>query len=432
MGHRTAIGMLMMLLAGDASAVDSLAARILVQGPIRAGNDLPGLPHVEPVIAGNPANPRHLVIASIVVREPNSGAWVDSWMVHVLVSTDGGTRWTRRYLPGLDAIAFAGDPWLAWVSEHSLYLSCIVAKTTGGKRETQVMLYRSTDGGFHWAGPTNVYPPGRFYDHPVMAAVESSLFVFATGPMDGAISVARLLNNSSSISQLPVFHPDSHNNNLGGAVLLSDSSLLFTYYTMTGTFPIPLRAVRSANAGGAYRESEVTPAHVPVGFPDVAVDRSDRFRNRVYCTYVRSEQRPAVLLVSSDDGGATWSAPSMVHTDSGAHLRARPCVAVDNDGNVAVSWVDGRHHDSGLCWDVYFAISVDGGKTFSTERRLTEETTCPNVPKNGAAGHRWRWGGDYSNLIADADGNFHVVWSDTRTGVYQIWRSMIVLNWRQD
>jgi hypothetical protein len=137
--------MLMMLLAGDASAVDSLAARILVQGPIRAGNDLPGLPHVEPVIAGNPANPRHLVIASIVVREPNSGAWVDSWMVHVLVSTDGGTRWTRRYLPGLDAIAFAGDPWLAWVSEHSLYLSCIVAKTTGGKRETQVMLYRSTD-----------------------------------------------------------------------------------------------------------------------------------------------------------------------------------------------------------------------------------------------------------------------------------------------
>jgi hypothetical protein len=122
----------------------------------------------------------------------------------------------------------------------------------------------------------------------------------------------------------------------------------------------------------------------------------------------------------------------VVHTDSGTNLRARPCLAVNKHGDLAVSWVDGRHDESGFCWDVYIAISVDGGRTFSAERRITDETTCPNVPKNGGAGHRWRWGGDYGGLTADADGNFHVVWSDSRTGVYQLWRSKIVLTDEQD
>ncbi len=417
----------------EAHCMDSLATSFLIQNAVRVGSDLSDLPQVEPVIAADPINPRHLVAASIVVREPNSDAWADSWTVHVLVSSDGGARWTRRYLPQLGVDVLAGDPCLSWVNHDALYLSCIAVRIAqSGKRETHVVVYRSEDGGFHWAGPLDVYPLGGFYDHPVMAARDSSLFVFATGPTDGAISIARTSMNTSVFKQLPVFHPDSLNNNLGGAAILSDSSVLFSYYTMSASLPTPLFAIRSTNRAASFEVSIVTPKHIPVGFPAVAVDRwSRQFRHRVYCTFVRSEQQPDVMVTSSDDGGATWSAPSVVQADMSITLRARPCLAVNSEGVVAISWVDGRHHGSGLCWDVYVAISLDGGKSFLPERRLTVETTCPNVPRNGGAGQRWRWGGDYSGICADADGNFQVVWSDTRTGIYQVWLSKITLDWWQ-
>ena len=53
---------------------------------------------------------------------------------------------------------------------------------------------------------------------------------------------------------------------------------------------------------------------------------------------------------------------------------------------------------------------------------MSGATSCPDTPQdkgvfdNGTFGA----GGDYSGLAATSDGIFHLVWSDARTGIYQL------------
>jgi hypothetical protein len=102
---------------------------------------------------------------------------------------------------------------------------------------------------------------------------------------------------------------------------------------------------------------------------------------------------------------------------------------------VGVAWWDSRNHEGTACWDIYFAASADGGKSFSPGMRVTSETFCPDTPGNVVrsrqgsgvfpVARRWRFGGDYMGITAAADGRFHLMWADSRTGVYQIWTTAV-------
>jgi hypothetical protein len=87
---------------------------------------------------------------------------------------------------------------------------------------------------------------------------------------------------------------------------------------------------------------------------------------------------------------------------------------------IGVSWYE--IHDKS-CFDVYFTASLDSGKTFLPEVRVSSATSCPDTPQNKGAfdpGTTFGAGGDYSGLAATSDGIFHLVWSDARTGIYQL------------
>jgi hypothetical protein len=69
---------------------------------------------------------------------------------------------------------------------------------------------------------------------------------------------------------------------------------------------------------------------------------------------------------------------------------------------------------------VFFTASRDGGETFLPEVKVSSAENCPITPANGEAGWRWPTGGDYHGLAADAAGRFHLVWADSRDGIYQL------------
>jgi hypothetical protein len=148
------------------------------------------------------------------------------------------------------------------------------------------------------------------------------------------------------------------------------------------------------------------------------------------------------MIGYSDDYGATWSIPRRVHADSSSALRIAPTVAVSRTGDVAVAWIESRLHEhlgadslgaflrqegSVDCWDVYAAVSRDGGASFSPPTRLTPQRSCSNAKGNGAAGRRFRHGGDYLGLAWDPDGALHPLWADSRTGTYQLWTARITV-----
>lgn len=81
------------------------------------------------------------------------------------------------------------------------------------------------------------------------------------------------------------------------------------------------------------------------------------------------------------DGGATWEEPALLNGSGPADF---PKVAADDAGNLAVVWNDATedvagedptlvNNGSGRCYDVYIAVSADGGLSWSPSTRANDE-----------------------------------------------------------
>jgi hypothetical protein len=97
-----------------------------------------------------------------------------------------------------------------------------------------------------------------------------------------------------------------------------------------------------------------------------------------------------------------------------------PSIAANKDGVLAVTWFDQRNDRAKKCYDLFFAASLDGGKTFQPEVRVSRKSSCPDTPRNKGAFQRWTYGGDYNGLVAAPDGTFHALWIDGREEVFQL------------
>jgi hypothetical protein len=159
----------------------------------------------------------------------------------------------------------------------------------------------------------------------------------------------------------------------------------------------------------------------------------------------------------SSDQGKTWSSPITVNDDRPPVDPTRgpdhllPAIAINNAGVVMVTWFDRRESSDNMGWRLRAAVSLDGGVTFtpstpvaSTSNTFTDRTQwiqgTPSVSGGGRPGvsgrpisvgvgvHGWlASGGDTNGLAVGADGVFHTVWVDNRTGISQLWTAPITV-----
>jgi hypothetical protein len=83
-----------------------------------------------------------------------------------------------------------------------------------------------------------------------------------------------------------------------------------------------------------------------------------------------------IVLVSSSDGGVTWSPKVRVNDDPPGNENVHASVAVDGLGQVHVAWYDRR--DDPTCTQrvhTYWAMSRDGGQTFEPSQRLSSQSS---------------------------------------------------------
>lgn len=120
-----------------------------------------------------------------------------------------------------------------------------------------------------------------------------------------------------------------------------------------------------------------------------------------------------IVLVSSTDRGASWSAKTRVNDDPPRYDNGFPRVVVDGRGRVHVAWYDRR--DSPGCDDLvnaYWAQSRDGGVTFAPSVRLSEAGTFwLNITRM----LRSSTTGDHLGLAASGEGAI-ALWMDGRGG----------------
>lgn len=124
-----------------------------------------------------------------------------------------------------------------------------------------------------------------------------------------------------------------------------------------------IRFARSTDGGGSWTDPNVQinaeGASTDQRSPTIALDPA----GALHVAWVDEREGDTdIYFASSGDGGDTWTDPNVrVNSDTGTSSQEYPRIAVNPTGNVSLTWLDYRNGGS----DVFFAMSTDGGHTWS-------------------------------------------------------------------
>jgi len=157
---------------------------------------------------------------------------------------------------------------------------------------------------------------------------------------------------------------------------------------------------KSEDGGGSFLPSVRVNDYVSSVYqyePDLAVDSSGNIYvswNRYYYDADLEQWDYDVVMAKSTNGGTTFG--THVKVNDGSDWQYKSSIKVGPSGNVYVAWTDRRN---GGISDVYFAKSIDGGGTFSTNARINQYTEQSQ---------------GYPEMALDEDEFIYVVWNDSR------------------
>ncbi|MBX7218566.1 MAG: hypothetical protein K1Y36_01355 [Blastocatellia bacterium] len=383
-----------------------------------------------PVAISNPKNPLQMAVACTDYA---------SRSISIRTTNDGGNSWQTTTLPAtVQGVSYysAQSPSLSYSGSGELFVAYTVANLTDSANA--VVVARSTN--------------GLSFGTTVLSSYGATQVVYESRPTvavagDGRVFVVweslNPLKNTSSIIVARAFGPDlprttlrqgfvSHptlaitpggtvlagwnewdgKNQSTGQVLVASSSNGLTYGT-----PIPLGAT---GLGLGVKLPSMPEKAVGANLSLVPDPNKEGI---VYAAFTGVGKNLDVFFTSTSDGGKSWSAPRIVNDDTVLADQFHPTLAVDGRSTVYLSFYDTRQNPSRQTVDVYVTSSVDGGKSFSRNERVT------TVPSNTSKSNPKR---DFSaNLgsrigLTTLDRNLLLVWTDTRSGsedVYSLVRA---------
>lgn len=425
-GLTTSSGLRAQEVAPDPPSPTVSQARPLVDGP-------PPFPAVETYLAVNPADPENLLASAMSVSASESV---------VYASRDGGSTWRQVESPEGPTFP-GGDPMLAFDETGRAYFSTIAPG---------IHVWRSDDGGRTWAGPSLVGPDRAADRQWVVASgvggdgsprllVAAKTVETAAGRRRDLFLLSSSRDGGRSFTEPELLPPDSgYLNSVTDLVVTGDGTLLMPYlvnYARISEDPQVIRGRRWIRISGDRGRSWSGPHPVAenlqygngtwsramrgLGAGNLAVDESGGPHDgTAYMTWaaVLGEQLQ-IVLARSPDGGRSWQEPVRVNDAGFDSDHSMPTVAVNRHGVVAVTWNDRRHDPEDRCFRHYAAVSVDGGKSFGPNRRVSDVETCPG-PRS-----RWLNGGDTQGLASLPDGSFRTVWSVGEPEGLRPWTAVI-------
>jgi hypothetical protein len=344
---------------GGLQAAGGAAALVPYRSPaakfsrnILISQDRGRLPYqTEPHIAVNPKDPDHIVMGTIDYNFPG---------VVNYVSIDGGATWDGPYQPQTPRGEFTGvgDPVVAFDREGNVYISqlsvgledFIVAGLIGSSFVMSVSVSTSSDGGYTW-DETVVASPGEVYtfDYPTME-----------GQLPGG--------------EIWLYNIDKSWLAAGPSPDNPAKDILYVSYTL---FVAKYRLI--------YQDA--------IPFLELI------------------DALSLIEVVSSEDGGHSWSLPAEVSPVT--QLQAIPArlvqgsqPAVAPDGTLYVAYLDST--DDGFLMgeaEIWVAASRDRGETFYQNKRAATFLELDFLPRTAS----FRvWGSSFPQLTIGPNGEIYI------------------------
>jgi len=395
---------------------------------------------VEPNISSHPTNPDHLLAVGWVYPVGKDQD-LNIEKCAVFISKDGGLSWKKTFLSGRGC----GDPWVT-LTDNMAVLTCLGSHPLlPDSARLQLMTYFSLDGGNNWSKvPQSL---GYGHDGPRTVADSKGNIYIASGrgirtdskTVRFPIYVGHIRSGIPFVEKTATIFP-SNNLNLDAVTTLSDGSLVLVYQD----FQRPISKKRSREGilktfrewsmisndkGKSFSIAKLVTESCFDRANDLVADRSDgKYRDRLYCVCSGNDFQ-SILLSYSTDQGEIWSKSIPIGQIEPLGVKREPHIAVNDDGILAVAWMDNRGATSGDCFTPYIAISTDGGVTFSESVKVGSKPSCPDSNLCGEfVKRRFPTGGDYFGFTAAADGKFHLVWSDAREGKFELMTASVEVN----
>lgn len=308
----------------------------------------------------------------------------------VIVSTNNGQTWS----PAVTSISGGDKNWLAADQTSGPYANYVyTTMTTVGFSGHGVA--RSTNNGATWQASQT------FFNSPrpgAMVAVGPN--VLAGDVPGGAVYV--VTNHTSTFAPIYSFYVSTTGGSPGSFVLKSNQQ--FANYVGT-----------NVNGRHSVQNMRTRP------YPFIAADNSyGAFRGRLYLVYASNDppgngNKPDIFCRYSTDQGTTWSAAVKVNDDVNTqnHNQWHPSIWCDKQtGRLFVKWMDTRDTPTSDSAYIYASYSDDGGATFVTNQRISNQKmriNCSSCPGGGTP----RYQGDYDAIISQ-DGQALAMWTDFR------------------
>ncbi len=421
----------------------------------------PGGAYLESWLAVDPQDSDRMIATAIAVGTVGA---------HVFATADGGSTWSEGTHTEGDETFPGGDPIVVFTADGVAWFSTI---------EDRMHLWRSDDGGHAWTASPDL--PGGTYDRQFLAAGTGpdAPYLAASGKIVGlnvfdapiapdreylAVTWSR---DGASFGSPRMVMPLPTERALQapmGLLVRSDGRLVVPYIAWllpsSGVITHRLHgrvSVTASDRRGGFRESvdvgeiDVVPtrgepdpvkARLGLGVGGAAQDMGIGPRAGaiylVWSTLVGDEYR--LRVSASGDDGATWRQPTAVSPSTSGD-QVSPAIAVGPDGTVAVVWNDFGSDPDGVCFQVKFAASEDGGQTFSDPITLNTVPSCAAAPLGPiarpsrlladgkvdpeSAAFRWINGGDTQGIEALPDGSFSLAWINASQGAPGLWFARI-------
>src|SRR5438067_2174094 len=379
----------------------SLSSQVAFAQRVVRVSDPDAINPAEVTISINPKNPDNIVAASFQAGRPPRPRYAS----YNYVSMDGGKIWKtvpvedpKALTQGDDAVYFSSE-----ATAHHIHLSFVgIRVPTPPRAESGMLVESSKDGGLTWSESVpainhvnSVIPfedkPGIVVDNAPQSKYKGNIYLAWTrfdvyGSSDPdchshiyfsrSTDAGKTFSMPFRISDGAGDCRDSDNTVEGAMPAVGPNGEVYVVWAG----PLGLVFKKSVDGGLTFSKDRVI-GQMPGGW-DFSVEGLERAngmpvtgvdstngpnKGTLYVNWIDARNGdPDVFVMSSKDGGETWSQPVRVNDDPLKNGKAQffTWMSVDPvDGSVNVIFYD-RRDTEGAMTKLVMARSVDGGKTF--------------------------------------------------------------------
>jgi len=404
----------------------------------------------ESCVAINPNNPLQVVAAS--KKFVNIQTY--DFSLATEYSEDGGRTWYSSPELALPTGATVmTDPTLAWDDIGNVYLVGLIGNNPPTWDSIGMTVYKSTDGGKTWSAGTTIHessgddkqwavgdanPASPFHGHvyAVWDDTNDSTTLFARSTDNGASWTGTAASPAAGAQIFSgTYYPEidvSENGTVFVVTIGGDEIDMLTSDDGGDTFT----QVATPPASGITTLSDSLPA--PYGFPQFPGGTFRVLTDPTIAVYgdivlvAWADYREGVSRIyysRSVDGGATWTTPTagsplLTGSPNASFQHFHPQMAVDQNGVFGCVFYEFGPKPATMLIDVNLAQSFDGGQSFGYST-ITDQPWDPTVDAPWSHGDsQVTFIGDYMGLSANVQG-FVPVWTDTRTGIQELWTQVM-------